>query len=166
MAELETTNWSTEWETRGAVVLPQRRRPLWWRAALALFLVANSSLQLIDNLRDDESIILTVLIGIGLPFLAWFLGYTIWQLITRRPLLRIDHAGVHYGTSSRMRIPWDRVDTISDPIGKWLFAYVNVRPYDEKPRRLPISHIYVDDLRPFAIWLRARLEEERRSAGR
>ncbi|GAB3830633.1 hypothetical protein GCM10028799_58170 [Kribbella italica] len=28
----------------------------------------------------------------------------------------------------RARLPWNGIATISDPIGRWLYAYVNVRP--------------------------------------
>lgn len=159
-------DWSRAWEEQGYLQFPQRRRPLWWRAALTFFLTVNAALQLANNLHDAEPVIITVLAGTALPFWAWLFGYTTWQLITRRPLLRIDQVGIHYGTSNRLRIPWNSVDTISDPIGKWLFAHVNVRPYDEKPRRVPITHVHVGELRPFAIWLRAKLDDQRTTAAR
>ncbi|GAB2605268.1 hypothetical protein [Kribbella endophytica] len=109
--------WTAEWEMRGEVVFPQRRRSLYWRLGLFGFLTLSSGWQLVDNLRDETE------------------------------------------------LPWDRIATISDPIGRWLYAYLNVRPADGKPRRLPISHMHVADLRPFALWLRSRLEEQRVLAG-
>jgi hypothetical protein len=159
--------WSAAWEAQGELVLRHRRRPLWWRAVLAFVLGANSCLSLVHNVHEhDEPMLYTVVSALAIPCWAWFFGYTTWQLITRRPILRVDKAGIHYGSRSRYSIRWERIDTISDPIGQWLFAYVNVRPYDEKPRRLPITHVYVDDLHPFARWLRARLEEQRNTTTR
>jgi hypothetical protein len=158
--------WTAEWETRGEVVFPQRRRWLYWRLGLFGFLVLNSGWQLVDNLRDEtESTFITVVSAIPPPIWCLMLGYTIWQVVTRRPVVRVDSFGVHYGSNKRTRLPWNRIATISDPIGRWLFAYVNVRPVDGKPRRLPISHWHVADLRPLALWLRSRLEEQHALTG-
>ncbi|GAB2615135.1 hypothetical protein [Kribbella endophytica] len=158
--------WTVEWDTRGEVVFPQRRRSLYWRLALFGFLTLSSSFQLMDNLRDEnESTFITVVSAVAPPIWCIFFGYTIWQVLTRRPVIHIDSIGVQYGRSKRTRLPWDRIATISDPVGRWLFACVNVRPVDGKPRRLPISHMHVADLRPFALWLRSRVEEQRALAG-
>ncbi|MEV6413646.1 hypothetical protein [Kribbella sp. NPDC051718] len=159
--------WIAAWQAHGEVVLPHRRRTLWWRAGLTFVLTANSSLSLVHNLQDrDEPLIYLVVMVLAIPCWAWFFGYTTWQLVTGRPILRIDQIGIHYGTRRRYQIPWERIETISDPIGTWLFAYVNIRPYNEKPQRIPINHAYVDELHLFALWLRARLEEQRNSASR
>jgi hypothetical protein len=138
---------------------------LWWRAVLTFLLGANSCLSLVHNLHErDEPMLYIVIAAVAIPCWAWFFGYTTWQLITRRPILTIDQAGIHYGKRRLFQLPWDRIDTISDPIGKWLFAYINVRPYGETPRRIPINHLHVDDLRPFALWLRTKLEAHRNAA--
>ncbi|MGC4938535.1 hypothetical protein [Kribbella sp. DT2] len=164
MRELGTEGpaaWTEEWATRGEVVFPQRRQSLWWRLGLFGLLTLSSAAQLVDNLRDGEMMFVVVLPACALPVWCWMFGYTLWQVVTRRPVIRVDHFGVHYGSSKRTRLSWDRIATISDPIGRWLFAFVNVRPVDGKPQRLPISHLHVDDLRPFALWLRSRLDEQR-----
>jgi hypothetical protein len=155
--------WMKAWESKGEVVLPHRRRPLWWRAGLTLLLTANSCLSLLTTMRDEPALF-KVVTTLAIPCWAWFFGYTVWQLITGRPILRIDRAGIHYGTRKRFQLSWDRIDTISDPIGKWLFAYLNIRPYDENPRRIPISHLHVEDLHPFARWLRVTLEAHRNAS--
>jgi hypothetical protein len=158
----EPANWSTAWKAQGELVLPHRRSPLWWRAALTFLLTANSCLTLVHNLRQgDEPTIYAVITALAIPCWLWFFAYTVWQLVTRRPILRVDHTGIHYGTRRRNNLPWTQIATISDPIGKWLFAYVNIRPHGETPRRLPINYVYVTDLHAFARWLRARLEEQR-----
>ncbi len=154
--------WTAEWEARGEVVFPQRRRSLYWRVGLFGFLTLSSGWQLVDNLRDEtESIFITVVSAIPPPIWCLMLGYTIWQVVTGRPVIRVDSFGVHYGRNKRTRLPWNRIAHISDPVGRRFFAYVNVRPDDGKPRRLPISHLHFADLLPFARWLRSRLEEQR-----
>ncbi|WP_344182999.1 hypothetical protein [Kribbella lupini] len=157
--------WTAEWQARGEVVFPQRRRSLWWRLGLFGLLTLSSGWQLVDNLRDESELTFITVVSAVPPIWCCVFGYTVWQLITGRPVVRIDRFGVHYGSSKRTRLAWGRIATISDPIGRWLFAYLNVRPADGKPRRLPISHLHVDDLRPFALWLRSRLEEQRALAG-
>lgn len=155
-------SWTAAWESRGEVVLPQRRRSLQWRVGLTLLLVVNACLVLLDNLQEeDESTFVIILSAVSVAFWIWFAGYTTWQLITRRPVIRIDHSGIRYGVNVRTRIAWGRIATVSEPIGRWVFAHVNVRPYGGKPRRLPISHMHVDDLQAFAVWLHSLLENQR-----
>ncbi|MBB5836590.1 hypothetical protein [Kribbella italica] len=118
--------------------------------------------QLVDNLRDEgESTFITVVSAVVPPLWCWLFGYAVWQLVTRRPVIRVDGFGIHYGSSKRARLSWGNIASIGDPVGRWLFAFLNVRPVDGKPRRLPISYLHVDDLQSFAGWLRCRLEEQR-----
>jgi hypothetical protein len=120
----------------------------------------SSGFQLLDNLLDtNESTFITIVSAITVGCWASWFSYTIWQLVTRRPVLKIDHVGIHYGQNTRTQIPWDQVANISDPIGRRAFSFINVRPRGGKPRRVPISHLHVDDLRSFALWLRERLRE-------
>jgi hypothetical protein len=155
-----STSWSAAWESRGEVVFPQRARAIWWRIGIFCLLLFNSSFTFLGNLLDEDEYLLFT-IASAIPVLSWtcLLGYSIWQLITRRPIIKIDHVGIQYGTGKRALIPWNRISSVGDPIGLWAFSVINVRAYSGKPHQRPVSPMNVKHLDQLAPWLRARLSE-------
>jgi hypothetical protein len=154
--------WSAEFESSGQVVFPQRRKRLWVRAAIAVLFFGNSLWSLIAHIRaDDMSGVIAVLRITSLGAFVYLLGITAWQLITRRPMLTVDHTGIRRGKSTRNGYTWQQIASIDDPSGIYGIGgalglrSVQVQPVDRhRSTALGITHDNVLDLPALASWLR------------
>lgn len=151
--------WSAELESTGQVVFPQRRRRLWIRGAIAALLFGNSLWSLIAHIRaDDMTGVVAVLRITSLGAFVYFLAITIWQLVTRRPVLTVNRTGVQIGKSDKSSVTWTQVARIDDPpLGTFVpgLRSIQLQPIDRHgSRALAITHEYALDLTKLAAWLR------------
>ncbi|MFI5712579.1 hypothetical protein [Kribbella sp. NPDC051620] len=150
--------WSAELESTGQVIFPQRRNRLWVRAAVAAFFFSNSLWSLIAHIRaDDMTGVVAVLRITSLGAFVYFLAITAWQLVTRRPVLTVNRAGVQLGKRGRF-VPWHEIARIDDPpVASFApgLRSIQLQPTDRHgSRALAINHEFAADLMKLAAWLR------------
>lgn len=153
--------WNAQLASDGKVVWPQRQRRLVIRLAIIGLFVLNTGSSLIDDVLDDEFTgffagfrVLTL--TIWLLAIAW----TVWQLVTGRPVVTVDHDGVRLGRSKRGRLAWGEVARIADPIGIPGLRSVHIIT-EGGARRIAVPNDNVEDLDAFAGWLRRILRQHR-----
>ena len=106
--------WTSELESKGSVVFRPRRGRLALRLAGFALLMVLSAWSNLDHLRaDDVSGMLGVLRITALAAFVYGTGLTLWQLITNRPVVRVDADGITRGRSLR----WSGITSIDDPAG-------------------------------------------------
>jgi hypothetical protein len=152
--------WTAEFRRSGRVVFPLRRQPLLrqtWSAGGLLGLLAIAALPHAlksGGLLRIVGIVVTTAVLIGLCVSGW-------QLLTRRPALTIDTAGVRLGR--RRFMAWSEIDAIAEldgPAGDRTFAVVpNVHR-----RKLQLGQQHVRNVAALRYWLSDLLEEHRRTA--
>ncbi|MEV8375412.1 hypothetical protein AB0P21_21940 [Kribbella sp. NPDC056861] len=148
--------WSAELESSGQVVFPQRRKRLWIRAAIGAVLLGNSLWSLIAHIRDDEMDgLFGVLRVTSLAAFAFIVAMTAWQLITRRPMVTVDQAGIRVGKNGKHGYAWHQIARIDDPSGPPGGRTIQIQPID-RHRLSPfgISQDNVLELADLATWLR------------
>jgi hypothetical protein len=153
-----TDAWSAELESAGQVVFPQRRKRLWIRAAVVAVFFGNSVWSLVDHIRaDDMSGLIAVLRITSLGAFVYLVGITIWQLITRRPVVTVNHAGIQIGKSGKSFFNWQQIARIDDPPAASFLGLrgIQVQPVDRhRLAALGITHDNVLNLTELAAWLR------------
>jgi hypothetical protein len=85
-----------------------------------------------------------------------------WQLITRRPILTVNHHGIRVG---RRFLPWAEVRTIGMPYGVPFNQTLTIHPKTRTHKRLNIEQLTVKDLRALARWLYEVRSDKLREAG-
>ncbi|GAA0960868.1 hypothetical protein GCM10009554_76450 [Kribbella koreensis] len=154
--------WSAELASTGQVVFPQRRKRLWIRGAIAALLFGNSLWSLIAHIQaDDMTGVIAVLRITSLSAFVYLLAITIWQLITRRPTLTVDHTGIRRGKNTKNGYTWQQIASIDDPSGVFGLTgglglrSVQVQPVDRhRSTALGITHDNVVNLDELSTWLR------------
>ena len=155
---MSAETWTSELESKGSVVFRPRRVRLAIRLAGFALLMALSAWSNLDHLRaDDVSGMLGVLRITALAAFVYGTGLTLWQLITNRPVVRVDADGITRGRSLR----WSGITSIDDPAGLPGIRAVQVRPTDRRTRPITISQDNVEDLAALTPWLRALLDQHR-----
>jgi len=148
--------WTSELESNGSVVFRPRRVRLAIRLAGFALLMALSAWSNLDHLRaDDVSGMLGVLRITALAAFVYGTGLTLWQLITNRPVVRVDADGITRGRSLR----WSGITSIDDPAGLPGFRSVLIRPVDRRTRPISIPQDNVEDLDTLTPWLRSLLDQ-------
>lgn len=160
MGEESPENWSDEWRRAGRVVFPARRRPAWWRLG---FVVAVGSLNPAFSFghwleRGGLHIVFGLL---GVAGYAVVAGGLIWQLVTQRPVLIVDHEGIRVGR--KQFLPWTDISAIGIPTGPKFFMLLPVLPKDIWAKHLKIPQDNAKDLPALARWLEEVLQERRQS---
>jgi hypothetical protein len=148
--------WAAEFEAKGAVVFPQRRSRLVIRLVAFLVLVGNSIWTIVDHIqRDDMSGAIGVLRVTALAGFVAVAAYTVWQLITRRPVVRVGRDGI---TIDRNRdqgpLAWNQIERIADPSGVPGFLSIQVHPVQRLASRFEIRQDNVLELAELTQWLR------------
>lgn len=93
--------WTTELETSGQVIFPQRRNRLLVRLAVGLLLLGNSVWSTVEHILDDDMAgVMGVLRLTSLSAFVFLVAWTGWQLITRRPVVTVDAAGIKVGRTT------------------------------------------------------------------
>jgi hypothetical protein len=148
--------WTSELESKGSVVFPLRRGRLALRLAGFALLMALSAWTNLDHVRaGDVSGLLGVLRLTALAAFVYGTGWTLWQLLTHRPVVTVDAEGI----SRSRRLSWSGIVTIDDPAGVPGFRAVQIRPADRRTRPIMISQDNVDDLDALTPWLRTLLDQ-------
>jgi hypothetical protein len=141
-------------------VFPVRRRPVLIRLAVVVLLLGGYQVSsLIDSL--DSGTTGLVLRALSLSGVLLIAGIFVWQLITQRPVLAVDHEGIHIGRKGFM--PWTDIGSIGLPTGTPFYRNVPVLPSDVWAEHLAVPRDNVKDLPALATWLTGILEERRRS---
>ncbi|MEU8226363.1 hypothetical protein [Kribbella sp. NPDC048915] len=144
--------WTRELESTGRVDFRPRRGRLTVRLIGFGLPMVLSLLTNIDHLRADG---ITDTLGVlRLTALAAFVygtAWTAWQLITSRPLIRVDAEGITRGRNLR----WSSITRIDDPAGWPLARTVQVHPADRRTRPITIPQDHVEDLDALTPWLRS-----------
>jgi len=155
-----TAAWTTEYETTGRVVFPQRRSRLLIRLAFFSLLMAASAVSNVEHLRaGNVSGTLGVLRLTALAGFVCVVGLTVWQLITRRPFVTVDRTGITLGKDrTKGLVPWDRIARIDAPSGLPGLRTVQVQPVGDH-NSVGIPQDNVQDLGELADWLRTLLAQ-------
>lgn len=144
--------WNTELESKGSVVFPPRRGRLSVRLAGFALLMVASAVTNLDHLRaGDVSGTLGVLRLTALAAFVYGTGLTLWQLVTNRPTVTVDDAGITRGRS----LHWSGITSIDDPGGFPGARTVQVHPADRRTRPLTIPQDNVLELDELSGWLRS-----------
>jgi len=144
--------WTSELETKGSVIFPPRRGRLTIRLAGFGLLMVLSAWTNVDHIRAGElSGTLGVLRLTALAAFVYGTGLTAWQLITNRPVVKVDADGISRGR----RLRWSGITSIDDPAGLPGVRTVQVRPTDRRTRPISIPQDNVEDLDALTRWLRS-----------
>jgi hypothetical protein len=144
--------WTAELESKGSVAFPPRRGRLLVRLAGFGLLMILSAWTNVDHLRADGiSGTLGVLRLTALAAFVYGTGWTLWQLVTKRPVVTVDAEGITRGRSLR----WSGISSIDDPSGFPFARAVQVHPADRRTRPITIPQDNVEELDAFAPWLRS-----------
>ncbi len=155
---MSADTWSAELESKGSVVFPPRRGRLAIRLAGFALLMVMSAWTNLDHLRNDDiSGTLGVLRLTALAAFVYGTGLTLWQLVTNRPVVKVDADGITRGRSLR----WSGITSIDDPAGFPGIRTVQIRPADRRTRPITIPQDNVDDLEALTPWLRSLHNQHR-----
>ncbi|TDW15554.1 hypothetical protein [Kribbella kalugense] len=155
---MSAETWTSELESKGSVVFQPRRGRLVVRLAAFALLMVLSAWTNVDHLRADGiSGALGVLRLTALAAFVYGTALTAYQLITNRPVIKVDADGITRGRN----LPWSGITSIDDPAGLPLARTVQVNPADRRTRPISIPQDNVEDLEALSPWLRSLLEQHR-----
>ncbi|WP_433161413.1 hypothetical protein [Kribbella sp. CA-247076] len=155
---MSADTWSAELESKGSVVFPPRRGRLMLRLIGFGLLMVMSAWTNWDHLRNDDiSGTLGVLRLTALAAFVYGTGLTVWQLVTNRPVVRVDADGISRGRSLR----WSGIGSIEDPAGLPGARTVQILPADRRTRPLRIPQDNVENLDALTPWLRSLHNQHR-----
>jgi hypothetical protein len=155
----EASGWTAELESSGIVQLPQRRRRLLVRLALVCLLFANSLRSFVADLRLNSFGGTDFFRGLSAIVLLVVVGFTLWQLVTGRPVLTVDRNGISLGRHQRRsRLHWNEIGKIADPAGPPGLRSVQILPLNVWAAGFAFGQDNVKDLNAFAGWLRQSRE--------
>jgi hypothetical protein len=147
--------WTAEFEAAGQVVFPQRRSRLLIRGAIGLVLLGNSAGITIQRILADEmGGTMGVLRLTSLAAFVYLVGVTVWQLVTRRPVVTINREGIGLGRKTTFR--WDSIARIDAPSGIPGMRSIQIQPVDRhRLSALGIPQDNVLELAELSTWLQA-----------
>ncbi|TCC39608.1 hypothetical protein [Kribbella sindirgiensis] len=158
MGERLPEAWMVEWHRNGRVEFPLRRWSFLQFPLLLLLPLGVMGLNSVADMHDG-----------GWPVPAYLLitGYAgvvitiAWQLITQRPVLVIDHRGIHQGR--RRFMPWDEIGSIGPISGPKMARHIQINPKNVWAKNLTLTQQHVNDLQALQTWLQDVLEERRKA---
>jgi hypothetical protein len=157
MGERLPEAWIVEWHRNHRVEFPLRR----WSFLQAPFLLVPTmgllSLSSIPDMLDDGPWRFLAYLLIAL-YTGVVVGLA-WQLVTQRPVLVVDHRGIHLGR--RRFLPWDDVGSISPVIGPKPLRRLEIFQKNVWAKNLTLTQQHVNDLQAFRTWLDELLTENR-----
>jgi hypothetical protein len=144
-----TAAWTAELERTGSVVFPQRRRRLWVRLAVIVLYSANTLWSIVDDVRQNELASVNGFLDVfTMALVLSVAGFTVWQIVTRRPTLIVDRDGIHKGRRKR-GLAWNEIVGVGEPTGiagarslpilpqdRWSKAFRRDAGQRQGPRRL------------------------------
>ena len=159
MGEAPPEAWAEEFRRTGRVVFPLRRRSLVMDLAQPPFVVALVGFQLPRALDAGGAMRISYLVLVAALPLA--IGFSVWQLVTQRPALTVDHEGIRF---RRKFMPWSEIGAIGIATGPVWFGTMPIIPKDVWAKDLRLYQRNVRDLPAFRRWLETLLDEHRRSS--
>jgi hypothetical protein len=155
----EASGWTAELESSGTVQFPQRRRRLLVRLALICLVFANSLWSFIADLGLNSFGGTDFFRGLSAILFLAVAGFTLWQLMTGRPVLTVDRNGISLGRHQRRsRLQWNEIAQIADPAGIPGLRSVQILPVNVWAAGFAFGQDNVRDLDAFAVWLRQSRE--------
>lgn len=151
MGEASPEAWTEEFRRTGRVVFPVRRRPAIVRllVVVALFGV-NPAVSLAVHLHDGRGEVIWRIVSLAASLTL--VGFCIWQLVTRRPVVIVDQDGIRFGRKKFM--PWTDLGTIGTPHGPRIFRMLPLIPNNVWTEHLRLTQDNVRDIPAFAQWLK------------
>jgi hypothetical protein len=158
MGERLPEAWMVEWHRNSRVEFPLRRWSMVHPPMLVMLFLGLTTFRSVPEMLDD-----------GWSFVAYlqialYAGAVIaiaWQFVTQRPILVVDHRGIHQGR--RRFMPWTEIGSIGPVSGPKLARQLHVYPKNIWAKHLILTQQHVNDLQTFQTWLQEVLEEQRRT---
>ena len=157
MGERLPEAWMVELHDHDRVEFPLRR---WSFLQFPFLLLAGPGLMTLGRLPDILAEPTWRFFGyLMIVLYAGILIAVVWQLITQRPYLIVDRAGIHRG---RRSIPWTDIGSIG-LIRPGPIRQLPIHPKNIWAKDLVLTQQHVNDLQTFRTWLEEILEAHRRS---
>ncbi len=160
MGERLPEAWMVELHRNGRVEFPLRR---WSFLQVPVFPILGLSVlsagSLPDMLADGNWRFLAYLL---IAVYAGALIALVWQLVTQRPVLVIDHRGIHQGR--RRSMPWDEIGSIGQVSGSKMARQLPIHPKNIWAKNLTLTQQHANDLQALQSWLQDVLEEHRKAS--
>ncbi|MEU4287995.1 hypothetical protein AB0E63_07220 [Kribbella sp. NPDC026596] len=161
MGEAPPAVWADEFRRTGRVVFPLRRRTVLWGLAQGLPpLVLMSVFWVPDALEAGGAERVSVQV-LGVAYVM-ALGFGAWQLVTQRPAVTVDRAGIRRGR--RKFVPWTEIGAIGIATGPVWARSLPIIAKDPWGKDLRLHQQNVRDMPALRRWLETLLEEHRRAS--
>ncbi|WP_165546338.1 hypothetical protein [Kribbella soli] len=153
MGERLPEAWMVELHRNGRVEFPLRRWSFLQVPVLPILgLSVLSAGSLPDMLADGNwrflaYLLIAVYAGAGIAL--------VWQLVTQRPTLVIDHRGIHQGR--RRFMPWTEIGSIGPISGPKMARQLQIHPRNIWAKNLTLTQQHVNDLQALKTWLNTLL---------
>jgi len=159
MGERLPEAWMVEWHRNRRVEFPLRR----WIFFLQVSVLPSLGPALLfatdlPRMLDSRWRFVACLLIVAYAGLAIVIG---WQLVTQRPIVIVDHRGIHRGR--RQFMAWSDIGSIGPVSGGGLVRQLSVHPRNVWAKNLVLTRHHVNDLEAFRTWLDEILTEYRRS---
>ncbi|TDO68634.1 hypothetical protein EV651_102557 [Kribbella sp. VKM Ac-2571] len=161
MGERLPEAWMVEWHRNSRVEFPLRRwsfmqYPGFWFVVPGALMTTSQ----LPSMLDDG----------GWRFLAYLqiaayvgiVAMLVWQLVTQRPILVVDHRGIHQGR--RRFMPWDEIGSIGPVSGPKMARQLHVYPKNIWAKHLILTQHHLNDLQTFQTWLTELLTNHRETS--
>ncbi|WP_410785154.1 hypothetical protein [Kribbella sp. C-35] len=158
MGERLPEAWMVEMHRNGRVEFPLRRWSFLQFPVLLLLPMGLMGASGIPNMLDRGWRVLAYLL---ITMYAAFVVAIIWQLITQRPTLVIDHRGIHLGR--RRSMPWAQIGSIGPVSGPKPSRQLQIHPKNVWAKNLTLTQQHANDLQALQTWLQQVLEDQRHS---
>jgi hypothetical protein len=153
MGEAGPEVWDAEFRRTGQVMFPQRWRGVVFQLSITVVVGLVALFAVYRRAGGDWGAIeWTALGGVAGAGLVCFAGFSVWQLITGRPMVVVDAEGVRAGRGAR-RIGWREVSTIVVRARQSSSREVVLVPIDASASPVTIRDNNVKDLDAFLEWL-------------
>ncbi|RZT19974.1 hypothetical protein EV649_3114 [Kribbella sp. VKM Ac-2569] len=156
MGERLPEAWMVEWHRNGRVEFPLRRWSFMQFPMLLVLPVAVMGASGVPDMLDSGWRVLAYLL---ITMYAALVVGLIWQLVTQRPILVIDHRGIHQGR--RRLMPWDEIGSIGPVSGSKMAGQLPVHPKNVWAKNLVLTQQHVNDLQTLQAWLTELLTTHR-----
>lgn len=155
-----TEAWTAELQRSGRVVFPLRRRPVLRQTTYGPFFLLFLTGTTLPRALKSGGVWPAVAVLVMAACLAGG-GFSIWQLVTLRPVLTVDASGIRLGR--RRFLAWSEIATIAELAGAPGDRFFTVVPSIRK-RKLRLGDEHVRNVPALRYWLSDLLEEYRRTS--
>ncbi|MEV8375411.1 hypothetical protein AB0P21_21935 [Kribbella sp. NPDC056861] len=153
MGEAGPEVWDAEFRRTGQVVFPQRWRGVVFQLSITVVVGAVALFVTYQRAGGSWGAIEWNVLGAAAgAALVGVAGFSVWQLITGRPMVVVDSEGVSAGRGAR-RIGWREVSTIVVRARQSISREVVLVPIDPSASPVTIRDNNVKDLDAFLRWL-------------